>query len=129
MKLTDIIEKLQKQNPESIVLVKNGIFFIATGKDAITLSNEIGLKLTCMKENLCKVGFLVKSVEKYIRSMKEKDLSFIIYMVDKQTAEAKEIFKNIGKAVDEKRSCLDCSKCTQKKETEEEILERLMNLN
>lgn len=129
MKLTDIIEKLQKQNPESIVLVKNGIFFIATGKDAITLSNEMGLKLTCMKENLCKAGFLVKSVEKYIRSMKEKDLSFIIYMVDKQTAEAKEIFKNEGKAVDEKRSCLDCSKCMQKKETEEEILERLMNLN
>ena len=63
MKMVEEMEKLQQENAGSIILVKNGIFFVAIGKDALTLHDEIGLKLTCMKPELCKVGFLVKNVE------------------------------------------------------------------
>ncbi|MBR2745017.1 MAG: hypothetical protein IKE01_06990 [Clostridia bacterium] len=55
MKYTDLLEKLQKENKEHIVLMKSGIFFVAIGKDALELNRLIGLKLTCMKEELCKV--------------------------------------------------------------------------
>ncbi len=129
MKFTEIVERLQEENPENIILVKNGIFFIAMGKDAVILNKELGLKVTCMKECLCKVGFLVKSVEKYITIMKEKEMSFTIYIINKETNEPEEIFKNVGKKIEESRKCLECSKCNQKKETEDEILDRLKKLN
>lgn len=71
MKFVQEIEKLQKENEESIIIAKNGIFFVAIGKDAITLHEQLNLKLTCMKKELCKVGFLVKNVEKYIQKLEE----------------------------------------------------------
>ena len=46
MKMVEEMEKLQQENAGSIILVKNGIFFVAIGKDALTLHDEIGLKLT-----------------------------------------------------------------------------------
>ena len=57
MKFVEEVEKLQEENPGYLVLVKSGIFFVAIGKDAITLNETLGLKLTCMKKELCKVGF------------------------------------------------------------------------
>ena len=55
MKYTELLEKLQNENKEHIILVKNGIFFVAIGKDAIALNELLGLQLTCMREGLCKV--------------------------------------------------------------------------
>lgn len=69
MKFVQEVEKIQKENEGSIILAKNGIFFVAIGKDAIILHEELGLKLTCMRKELCKVGFLVKNVEKYITKL------------------------------------------------------------
>ncbi len=57
MKFVEEIEKLQKENQGYIVLVKNGIFFVAIGKDAIELNSKLGLKLTCMRQELCKASF------------------------------------------------------------------------
>lgn len=53
MKLVEQIQNLQEKKEKTIILVKNGIFFIAIGKDAITLNKTLGLKLTCMREELC----------------------------------------------------------------------------
>ncbi len=64
MKYTELLEKLQKENKEHIVLIKNGIFFIAIGKDAIELNKLIGLQLTCMREGLCKVRISSKKFRK-----------------------------------------------------------------
>ena len=49
MKFVQEIEILQKENEGTIILAKNGIFFVAIGKDAIILNEELGLKLTCRK--------------------------------------------------------------------------------
>ena len=54
MRFTEAVETLQKQNPGTIVFVKNGIFFAALGKDAVALSENMGLKKTCMREGICK---------------------------------------------------------------------------
>ena len=75
MKLLEVIENLQERNRGHIVIIKNGIFFIGVGKDALALNELLGLKLTCMKKNMCKVGFQVKSVEKYISKLEEKKKS------------------------------------------------------
>lgn len=128
MKFVDTVENLQKNNPGKIILVKNGIFFVAIGKDAVALNSEIGLKRTCMKANLCKVGFLVKSSEKYIKILEGKNLSFGLYVINKQTEEPEEIYQYEGNKIEETRSALNCKNCGQKQETDEDILERLKNL-
>lgn len=128
MKFTEIVENLQEKNPGTAILVKNGIFFVAIGKDAITLNEKIGLKRTCMKDNLCKVGFLVKSSEKYIRTLKDEEISFALYTIDKNTNEPEEILRYKGKEITETRTSVNCQDCKQKQETDEEILERLRNI-
>ncbi len=127
MKFVQEIEKLQKENEESIIIAKNGIFFVAIGKDAITLHEQLNLKLTCMKKELCKVGFLVKNVEKYIQKLEEIGYSFILY-VKNEKDELEEIYKFKGKNIEETRKCLECTNCENKKEQEEDILERVRKL-
>ncbi|MBP3597397.1 MAG: hypothetical protein J6J60_08395 [Clostridia bacterium] len=128
MKFTEEVEKLQKKYPNSIILVKNGIFFVAIGKDAIILNKELALKVTCMKEGLCKVGFLVKNVDNYIKKLQDKEISFMLYTIDKATNNIDLIYENKAKDMIEERQCLDCKNCKQKKESDDEILERLKNI-
>lgn len=127
MKFVQEVEKLQKENKGTIILAKNGIFFVAIGKDAIKLHEELGLKLTCMRKELCKVGFLVKNVEKYINKLEDVGNSFIIY-VKNEKEELEKIYEFKGKELEETRNCLDCTKCGNRKEQEEDILERVRNL-
>lgn len=125
MGFVDIVENLQRQNLGKIILVKNGIFFTGIGKDAIVLSEELGLKRTCMKNNLCKVGFLVKSSDKYIQLLKSKNLYFGMFVIDKNTKIAEEIYQYKGNKIKEIRKSLDCKECINKRETDEDVLERL----
>lgn len=127
MKFIQEIEKLQKENEGTIILAKNGIFFVAIGKDAIILNEELGLKLTCMRKELCKVGFLVKNVEKYIEKLEKLGYSFILY-VKNEKDELEEIYRYKGKNTEETRNCLKCVDCENKKEQEEDILERVKKL-
>lgn len=127
MKFVEEIEKLQEENKGTIILAKNGIFFVAIGKDAITLHNTLGLKLTCMKKELCKVGFQVKNVEKYIKKLENAGNSFALYVKEDQ-GKMEKIYSFQGKDTEERRSCLDCQKCENRKEEEKDILERVRNL-
>ena len=127
MKFVQEVEKLQNENEGSIILAKNGIFFVAIGKGAINLHEELGLKLTCMRKELCKVGFLVKNVEKYIAKLEKLGYSFILY-VKNEKDELEEIYRYKGKDTKETRNCLECKNCENRKEQEEDILERVRNL-
>ena len=127
MKLTDEIEKLQEKNEGKIILMKSGIFFIAIGKDAVVLHEVLGLKTTCIKERICKVGFPVRNVEKYIHLLNENDLSFIIYIKNEEN-QIEELYKNEGKDVYEFRKCLDCKECLNLPENEKDILERIRKI-
>ena len=126
MKFVERIEELQKENEGIIIIVKNGIFFIGIGKDAIILNELLGLKLTCMKPKQCKVGFLVKNVEKYIKLLSEKGKSFKIFIKNDKD-EMEEIYRFIGDSIYEDKQCLECGKCENRKETEEDIIERIKN--
>ena len=66
MKFYDVVEELQKDNKGYIVLVRCGIFFTAIGKDAVILQSLFGLAPVCIKKNVCKCGFPVIKVNKFI---------------------------------------------------------------
>mgnify|MGYP004527712953 FL=1 len=79
MGFCEMVEILQRRNKNKIVICKNGNFYTAIGKDAIALNKLLGLKLTCMGPELCKVGFPVNAFEKYTTLLMEKRYSYIIY--------------------------------------------------
>lgn len=125
--MVEKMEELQKENSGTIILVKNGIFFVAIGKDALTLHNELGLKLTCMRSELCKVGFLVKNAEEYIKKLENIGYSFKLYIKNGKN-ELEEIYSYTGKNTTEIKECIDCTKCENKKDSEKEILARIKEL-
>lgn len=127
MKFLDIVKQLQLKNHGYIVIVKNGIFFIGAGKDAILLNKILGLKLICLKTGICKAGFPVRKIEEYIKQLSFAGKSFVIYQYNRNSAEEeKEIFRYDGEKVYEDKCCLDCKNCQNRKETDEEILERVI---
>ena len=128
MKFLKVVEKLQEKNEGYIVIIKNGVFFVGIGKDAILMNKILDLKLVCMKEGLCKVGFIGRSLEKYINLLSLSGKAFVIYEYNKKVPEeTKQIFRFSGEKVYETRCSLDCEKCSNKKESEEEIIERVIN--
>ena len=58
---------LQIKDKGHIILANAGNFYIARGKDALLLNEILGLKLSCLECEICKVGFPKNSLEKYIK--------------------------------------------------------------
>ena len=128
MKFVEMCERLQEDLRGTVILVKNGIFFVAVGKDAIFLNEKMGLKRTCMREKLCKVGFLVKSADKYMEKLKENNISFALYIIDKSKNAPEQIYRYIGEDHNEDRMCLDCKNCSMKQQTDDDIINKIKNM-
>ncbi|MFR0823467.1 MAG: hypothetical protein ACLU84_04670 [Clostridia bacterium] len=111
MSFSTMLEILQERNAEKIVLIKLGAFYIATGRDAILLHTKLGLKCTCFKENICKVGIPVKSIEKYIEKLEKIKYAYIVYAYDKENRQLEKKYYAEGrknKIINRNCNCLDC---------------------
>lgn len=128
MNFSDKILELQEKYPSDIILVKNGIFFVAIGRDALFLSEKLKLKCTCWKSEMCKVGFLVRSAENYIKTMKQLGISFRMYILNENKKEEL-IYNNEGNLENNYNKANKCNYCSLKRETDEDIIQRLRDLN
>ena len=112
MRLENLIEILQQKDEGYIVLINSGAFYLARGRDAILLNKILDLRLTCMKANICKVGFPRNSLEKYKNIIKRKRYAYIIYNIDREKDRLEVIEKFNGKLKNEikedKRDCYIC---------------------
>ena len=73
-----------KRGGEKIVFCNMGNFYVAIGKDAVLLNELIDIKVSCFKEEVCKVGFPIISLEKYTDKLEEKQYSYIVYYFDQK---------------------------------------------
>ena len=89
MSFSQMLEILQDKDSSRVVLIKLGHFYIATGRDAVLLHKKLNLKCTCFKNNICKVGIPVNSLEKYVEKFNQMQYSYIIYDYDKQVIKIK----------------------------------------
>ena len=94
-----------------IVIIKLGAFYIATEEDAVLLHKKLNLKCNCFKNNTCKVGFPVNSLEKYMEKLNELNYSYIVYDMDKEKNELVEICSKIGKQNKETNKNINCLSC------------------
>ena len=91
------MELLQQKNKGKIVFCNTGNFYIAIGKDAVLLNNLIDLKLSCLKQEICKVGFPINALEKYTELIAEKEYSYIVYFFNQEKEELEIIMQYEGK--------------------------------
>lgn len=112
-----MMELLQIKNKGKIVLCNAGNFYIAIGKDAILLNELLELKLTCLKPEICKVGFPIVSLEKYTDLIQEKGYGYIVYFFDQEKEKLEVLLQYEGKKINEikkeNNNCYICSKSTK----------------
>ena len=82
MFFSKMIALLQIKDKGHIIFVNAGNFYVARGRDALCLNEILGLKLSCMETEICKVGFPINSLEKYTKLIEEKKYSYIVYNYD-----------------------------------------------
>ena len=111
MSFSSMLEILQAANKEKIVLIRLGAFYIATGRDAILLHSKLQLKVTCFKNNICKVGVPVDTLDKYLERLDKTKYSYVVYNYDKEKKELQLIREKEGKKnkiTGENINCLLC---------------------
>ena len=74
MAFSNMLEILKEKEKGTIVFVKLDTFYVAVGEDAVLVHKLLDLKCTCFKMNICKVGFPVIALDKYVgnRSIKRR---------------------------------------------------------
>ena len=125
MKFYEIVKELQKENKGKIVLIRNGIFYCAIGKDTVLMNNVLGYIPVCFKENVCKCGIPVNGIEIAIPKMLRSGFGYVIYDYNKEEKTYKKIVELKGKYVYSKDNNIGCSNCLYKenkmKSTEEYV--------
>ena len=132
MSFYKMVQILQKKNKGKIILCELGYFYIAIGKDAIFLNKLIGLKLNCIKPEICKIGFPINSLEKYEKLIKEKECSYMVFNFDHTKEELKIIRNYNGKYNNEIQfdnvGCLGCKNNTMPKDKEDKYMHAVYKL-
>jgi len=107
--------KSKEENKGKLVLIRCGIFVIATGEDAILLNKLYGLKVTCFEDKVCKVGMPVSFLLKYLELIEDDGYGYVLYDYGKDAKELVEQYKFEGKENSEKEECKNCKECVHYK--------------
>ena len=111
MSFSKMFDLLKEKKQGKVVFVKCGHFYIAIEEDAVLLNDLLGLKCTCFRENTCKVGVPVNSIEKYISKLKELRYGYVVYDYDKTNIELRKISEGKGKENYVKNKNINCLVC------------------
>lgn len=112
MAFSHMLNILKEKEKGTIVLVRLGSFYVAVGEDAVLLHKKLDLKCTCFKMNICKVGFPVIALDKYVEKLNETKYSYVIYDYDAKNVELMEITRKRGTynfQTDKNINCIECS--------------------
>ena len=113
MRFNQKVKELKKleENKGKMVLIRCGIFVIATGEDAILLNKLYGLKVTCFEKDECKVGMPVSFLLKYLELIEDEGYGYVLYDYGKGTKELVVQYKFDGKENTEVQKCKICKEC------------------
>ena len=111
MSFSRMFDLLREKEQGKVVFVKCGHFYIAIEEDAVLLNDLLGLKCTCFRENTCKVGVPVNSIEKYISKLQELRYGYVVYDYDKTNIELRKISEGRGKENHVKNKNINCLVC------------------
>ena len=102
MSFSKMFDLLREKEHGKVVFVKCGHFYIAIEEDVVLLNDLLGLKCTCFRDNTCKVGVPVNSIEKYISKLQELRYGYVVYDYDKTNIELRKISEGKAKKIKQK---------------------------
>lgn len=111
MSFSKMFEILKMKEKNKIVLVQCGHFYTAIAEDAVLLQKVLDLKCTCFKNQMCKIGIPITSIEKYLRYLDELNYGYIVYDYDKTKVELIKRYCKEGTYNDIKDKNLNCLMC------------------
>ena len=111
MSFSKMLEILQERNEKKIVLIRLGMFYIATGRDAVLLHDKLNLKCTCFTDNVCKVGVPITAIDRYIEIWDNIGDGYVIYNYRTDNAELTEVLTKAGRATRITSKNLNCLTC------------------
>lgn len=127
-----MMELLQEKNRGKIVFCNAGNFYVAIGKDAVILNRLLDLKVSCFKQEICKVGFPINSLEKYLELIYDKKYGYIVYFFDQEKEELEVITeydgKNKNRIMVENINCYICKHSTEYYKKEDKYIKALAKL-
>lgn len=107
MNFLELVRKIKIKNIGKVCIVKSGIFYYTLEKDALVMEKYCKLDKICFSVNVCKVGFPINSLDKYMNILKLNNISFCVYdfineniheFIEEETFEYKD--KEYGKIFD-----------------------------
>lgn len=111
MDFFEMVIRLKIIYENKIVIISCGAFFIAIGEDAILLNRELGLKLNCMRKNVCKIGIPKNSMHKYVGKLNKTEYGYVILDYDREKQEIIKICEKIGKGKSTIKYNINCHNC------------------
>ena len=108
--------EVAQENEGYLIVIRCGAFFTSIGANAIALSNELGLKLTCWKKGLCKAGVPINALYNYVKRLDSLGYNYVIYNYSKDEIinngkKYAECYRFEGKPIDKSNLLLDCKDC------------------
>jgi len=111
MSFSKMVEGLKERDKEKLLIIGLGAFYIAIGEDAVLLHEELGLKCTCFKNHICKVGIPRNSIGKYIKEIEKLKYGYILYDYNSKNKRLLELSYKEGKKnkiMNKNINCLAC---------------------
>ena len=111
MSFSKMVEGLKERDKEKLLIIGLGAFYIAIGEDAVLLHETLGLKCTCFKNHICKVGIPRNSIGKYIKEIEKLKYGYILYDYNSKNKRLLELSYKEGKKnkiMNKNINCLAC---------------------
>lgn len=132
----ELFNKVFEDNENKICIFEIGAFYVVLNEQAVYISSVLGLKKVCFAPGICKVGFPLNSLSKYVKRLEELGISFVVLSACNMDASADYTYKLKGfkkkyEYVDKMfKFCksdyvCNCNKCSFKKT---ELMKELDNL-
>ena len=94
-KLYNLYQINKLKNPEKLILIKSGVFYLFLDEDAKTINEILGLKLTPLNEKISKCGFPILSLTKYEKMLKANNIEYLITELNSNESKENEIKEKI----------------------------------
>ena len=111
MSFSKMVEGLKERDKEKLLIIGLGAFYIAIGEDAVLLHEKLGLKCTCFKNHIRKVGIPRNSIGKYIKEIEKLKYGYILYDYNSKNKRLLELSYKEGKKnkiMNKNINCLAC---------------------